>query len=147
MLGQYGWLIRADVPFTNAQSVMLADGTVAYSGGLTPEQYAAKQGFPVKVITDAEFDATLETRLQSLITDPKEETEREFWWALECLPPCRWGRVKGVEMFHVSERLEGNIVSWHAQLGGRFATCNDSAGVDREALADKFAAHFAKVND
>lgn len=146
MLGQHGWLIRTDVPFTNVQSVMLEDGTVGWTDGWTPEQYAAERGFPVKVISDAELDALLETRLRSLITEPTEESEKDFWYALEVLPPCRWGRVKGVEMFHISERIEGNIVAWHAQLGGRYATCNDSAGVDREALADKFAAHFAKVN-
>lgn len=99
------WLIRADQPFMgHVQSVILPDGTVAFSNGLTPDQYAKDRGFPVRVITDAELDVLLASHEASLITAPVEITDEQYHELLNCLPPCRWRTVAGVEMFHVSER-------------------------------------------
>lgn len=133
------WLIRADQPFRCAQSFLLPDGTVAYTNGMTPEAYAADRGFPVRVITDAELDEMEEARLASLVTEPTEETEEQFNYALEVLPPSKFGTVRGVLMFHICERITGDLVSWHGKINGRCFTCNDRSHIDREALAAKFA--------
>lgn len=50
------WVVRTDAPFKGcAESVLRPDGTVAYSRGLTPDQYASERGFEVKIVDDAEF--------------------------------------------------------------------------------------------
>lgn len=49
-------------------------------------------------------------------TGATQITEERFWEMLEVLPPCRWDTTsvggRRLEMFHVSERLTGNLVSW-----------------------------------
>ncbi len=134
------WIIRADEPFKTAQSFLLPDGTIAYTNGLTPDTYAADRGFPIRIVTDAELMGMIEARTLGLITAPAEETCEQFWDALECLPPSKYGTVDGVEMFHVCERIEADLVAWHAQVGGRFFTRNDLASADRTQLAAKFRA-------
>lgn len=132
------WLIHADQPFNgHAQSFLLPDGTIAYTDGLTPEAYAQERGFPVKIITDAELDDMIEDHEASLITEPKEESKEDWWYALEVLPPCRWHHVAGVELFHISERLTGNLVSWHAQYRDKFYSFTDQASRDMGELAQK----------
>lgn len=133
------WLIRDDEPFRHAQSFLLPDGTVAYTDGLTPLQYAADHGFPVRVVTDAQLDDMIAAYEASLITDPVEETEEQWWYALEVLPPCKWRTVRGVELFHISERQTGNLVNWHARLNGKFYTFVDDAARDMGELAEKVA--------
>lgn len=134
------WLIRTDEPFRgHSQSFILPDGSVAYTDGLTPEQYAAERGFPVKVITDAELDELESEFTASQITEPAEETQAEFWDALEVLPPCRWHTHRGVELFHISERITGRLVSWHAQINGQFFHFVDLDNASSEDLARKVA--------
>ncbi len=140
------WLVRADEPFCGyALSFLQPDGTVAYTDGLTPEQYATSRGYSVRIITSAEHDALIEQHEASLITGPKEETEEAWYWALECLPPSRWSVINGVELFHVSERIRGDLVSWHARIGDQFWTLTDQATRAPEELAAIVAA-AAKVN-
>lgn len=43
-------------------------------------------------------------------------TTEFYWWdRLEILPPCRHHNVAGFEVFHISERITANIVSWYAR--------------------------------
>lgn len=138
------WLIRADQPFRGiAQSFVLPDGTVAWADGLTPQQYAAKHGFPVRVVTSAQMDEMTERYAASLVTDPTDETESDWWYSLEVLPPCRWHTCKGVELFHISERVTLDLVSWHAKVldrsggdGFRFFKLTHKASADSEVLAN-----------
>ena len=131
------WLIRADQPFDGkSQSFLLPNGTIAYTDGLTPEQYASKRGFPVRVISDAELDALTDRWTASQITVPEEEDSQAFWYALEVLPPCRWHTRRGVELFHISERISHNLVNWHAQVDGRYFTMVHHADADCDVLAD-----------
>lgn len=135
------WLIRGDVPFSGySQSFLLPDGTVAYTGGMTPEEYAADRGYPVCVITDEMFDGYLEIFRRSQISEPIEQTEEQFWDALEVLPPCRWHNHRCVELFHVSELLTMDLASWHARIGDRYFTFTDSAAASSDHLAAKVAA-------
>jgi hypothetical protein len=135
------WLIRADQPFKgHAQSFLTAEGKVAYTKGLTPDEYAAERGFPVRVITDAEMDKLIEDHAASMITDPERITYERYWDYLECLPPSKFGVTRGVEMFHVSERITHDLVTWCGKVNGKYFACTDQARVDRETLAAKFAA-------
>jgi hypothetical protein len=68
------YLIRTDEPFRgHVQSVLMPDGTVAYTDGLTPEQYAAERGFPVAIIGDKQLGALVETYVDGLVTDPRHD--------------------------------------------------------------------------
>lgn len=136
------YLLRTDEPFRgHVQSVLKPDGTVAYTDGLTVEQYQAARGFPVRVIEDEELDALIEAHTASLITEPREITEEEWHDALNVLPPCRWRTVSGVELFHISERLTADLVAWYARIGDRFVTFTDRAGANMQTLAEKAARH------
>ena len=135
------YIVRSDTPFRGIiQSCLLDNGTVADTEGLTPDQSAAERGFPVRTVDDAELDAMTNAYVASLITDPVEETEADFDDALNVLPPCKWRFVRGVEMFHISERIAHNLVSWHAKIGDRFFTFTDRADADMAGLAAKVAA-------
>ena len=134
------YLIHADQPYTGSiQSILKADGTVGYTNGLTPAEYEAERGFKLKVLDDAEFHALNEAYLASLITAPVDETPEAFEDALCVLPPCKWQRVRGVEIFHLSERLTADLVQWHAKLNGRCYTFTDRETLAPEAVATKVA--------
>lgn len=56
----------------------------------------------------------------------KEITEERYQDMLEVLPPCKWtSPARGCSVFHVSERLSKNIVSWFVQVGSRFFELQD----------------------
>jgi hypothetical protein len=46
-------------------------------------------------------------------------------------------------MFHVSERITGNIVSWFFQTGGRYFTLDDDATLAGEELARRVREYMA----
>jgi hypothetical protein len=134
------YVLRADEPFKGyVQSVLRPDGTVAYSDGLTLEEYAEAKGFPIRVIDDAELDALIADHTASLVTEPTPESLEAWEYALNVLPPCRWRTVGGVELFHISERLTHDLVSWHGRIGDRCFAFTDRAGADMTALAEKVA--------
>ena len=128
------WIVCEPFPGW-AQSFLMPDGTVAYTKGLTPDAYAADRGISVKVITDAEFDALLAAHEAALVTTPAPITAERFDDYLECLPPCRWHRHRGVELFHVSERLTGDLVQWCARIEGQCYGWTDQARRPSEELA------------
>ena len=54
---------------------------------------------------------------------PWEEITEEQWTdALECLPPCRWMTVDGVNFFQMSERMCGSITGTYARYFGKCYT-------------------------
>jgi hypothetical protein len=71
----------------------------------------------------------------------KEELEissDDFWWLLECLPPCRWTKVQGVEIFHVSERLSLDLVQWVGQIDNKYYKLVDSENAELSYIAERF---------
>jgi hypothetical protein len=138
------YIVRTDTPFLgHVQSHLLDNGTVADTDGLTPDQYAGLRGFPVRTVDDAELDVMTENYINSLITGPVEETAADYDRALNVLPPAKWRVVRGVEMFHVAERITHGLVTWHLKIGDRFFTLNERDNIDMEGLAAKAAALLA----
>ena len=134
------YLIREGEPFTGSiQSILWDDGIVAYTDGLSLSEYEAERGLKLKAISEAEWEALTKTYLEGLITAPVEETPEAFDYALCVLPPCRWQRVRGVEIFHLSERLTHDLVHWHAKLNGRCYTFTDRETLAPETVATKVA--------
>lgn len=137
------FLIRTDIPFTGtAQSVIADDGTVAWSGGMTVEEYAADRGFAVRVVSEDEMYALADAYAATRVTGPEPITAERWDDMLNCLPPCRWHRRDGVELFHVSERITHDLVNWFAKVGDNHFAMVDRAGADSSALA---AAVRAKI--
>lgn len=138
------YLIKADEPFKGyPQNVLLPNGTVAYPGGMTFDEYVCKNG-PMRVLSEDEFNGLVEEHEDGLVTDPHPETEEDWFYALNVLPPCRWRHCQGVELFHVSELITGSLASWHARLGERCFAFVDRYNTDIEVLAAKVKAAAEK---
>lgn len=137
------FVLRADEPFRgSAQSLMLSDGTVAYSNGLSPEQYAQDRGFPIRIVGEAEFGRMLKAYHDTLVTAPAPESLDEFDHALGVLPPCRWKNVGEAELFHISERVTGDLVIWHAHRGSHCVTFTDYASRTDMQIMEKASTAF-----
>lgn len=112
---------------------------VAYRNGQTLADYLAENP-QCYALNSAQADEYLQKQFDSMVTEPEPCTAEHWQNMLEILPPCRWQTVRGVNMFHVSERLVGNIVSWFARIGESHYTFNDHADCEMESLAAKVAA-------
>lgn len=148
-------IVMANEPFRGvAQSYLLPDGTVAWSEKthrtvetglairgerMTLSEYIAERG-PVALYTEAEFSALVAEHERAQCTPATEETLEQWDDALDVLPPCRWHRYAGIGLFHISERLQGNLVSWHADVGGRYFSFVDFADTPSAELAAKVRA-------
>lgn len=135
------WIIDDSKPYRGSvESYLLPNETVAYSGGQTFDQYNAEHGGQLKLINGAEFDKLRETFTASMITAPRLIDVDTWDEALNCLPPCRWHNSRGVNLFHISERITENLVSWYARLNGQYYTFTDTDNRPSEELAAKVAA-------
>lgn len=67
-----------------------------------------------------------DARMAAYCHAPVEITKQQFWEMLEVLPPCKWTRSKGYEVFYVSEALAADIHAWHVRIGGRYWSLNRS---------------------
>ncbi|MDE1315478.1 hypothetical protein MEG05_15575 [Vibrio aestuarianus] len=96
------------------------------------------------VIDDDELTQHFDSYEQSFLSLPKACTEERFNDMLNILPPCQWSTVGGVEMFHISERLFGNVVSWFFKYQNAFYTCDQLANASKTDLSEMVkAAHNA----
>lgn len=139
------FVIRADKPFSGSvQSVMTPAGKVAYTKGLSLDEYAAECGFPLRVVEDDEFDKLMAAYVASRVTQPVEITAEQYDDMLNVLPPCRWNRINGVESFFVSERITANLVNWYATTGGRYFGFVDKDTCSSDEIATKVRAAIAK---
>ncbi|EPO2911696.1 TPA: hypothetical protein ACF3XO_004483 [Vibrio parahaemolyticus] len=94
------------------------------------------------VIDDDELTQLFDTYEQSLCSLPKTCTAERFNDMFEILPPCQWSTVGGVEMFHVSERLYGNVVSWFFNYQNAFYTCEQLASASKTDLSEMVKAAY-----
>lgn len=73
------------------------------------------KGKDLIAISENQFNKMMGNYEESLVTNPQYETEEEYYYGLEVLPPCRWHSVSDFSVFHISERLTGDLVCWHAK--------------------------------
>ena len=90
-----------------------------------------------KVVTSEELDQLMVEYEDSQITDPVVIDKDRFFDMLDILPPCRWGGAGGWEVFHISERLSGDLVSWFACSDDHYFEFVDRAGSTYDHLRDK----------
>lgn len=116
------YLVAKPYPGHVQASIMTDPATgkqlVEYSHGLTVDEYIADRKLQnVTVATSEEVDRLDREFEAAMITAPEIISEEKYWDLLEVLPPCRWTHRGGMNFFHVSERLRGNLVQWVAQVG------------------------------
>lgn len=107
---------------------------------LTLSEYLAQPHLldrDLKVIEECEFSQFEDEYSQSLITGFSEISKETYWWRLECLPPCKWTKINGVEMFHISERIRGDLVTWCFEYQDKYYTCDNEANKSRNELAQE----------
>lgn len=108
---------------------------VAYNDGLTLADYmASPRGAGVTVISGAELDKLLAKHYDAMKTKPQEISEERYMDIYECLPPSRWQRRRGVNSWHCSERLTGNLVGWYFEIGDKYYTFTDDASLSEPEI-------------
>lgn len=142
------YLIFADEPFDGRAQTTVRGGVCDFTNGRTPEQYAEYRGRPVRVLEESEFESMLEEWLRAQVSQPVEISADDYNDALNVLPPERWFRHAGVELFSMCERITYDLTTWYARVpvaGGasRYFCFRDRAWTDKAALADKAAAATA----
>lgn len=127
------WIIPADPKEYKgyALSTLTERGTVAYTEGLTLDEYIEREG-PVRVVDDDEFFKIADSYLDSRCTKPKRTTKAHYWDMLEILPPDRFEIRGKFTSFHVCERITGDLVNWYFTDGKRYWTF-----VHHDSLSDK----------
>ena len=98
---------------------------------------AHDMGKTFKILTNEELDVLIADQERKICAGHTIIDEARFWEMLEVLPPCRWGTVGGYEVFHVSERLSGNLVSWFAHRGDNYYEFTEQAHINTKALTQK----------
>lgn len=132
------FVIRTDIPFRGtAQSTINADGKVAWSGDLTVAEYQKARGFPVRVVDEPEFLDMQRCYIDTLITAPVRESRAAYWNALEILPPSRFTDTGAIELFHISEHIQADLVEWHAKTKGTYFSFRDRYDAPLDYLLGK----------
>lgn len=114
---------------------------VGYGQQKTLAEYrAAHPGQTLDVVDDATMREMIAKHEASLVTEPAPIDRERHTYLLEVLPPCRWHSSAGVSLFHISERLTGNLVTWAAEFHGDCFEFVDFADRPSEELACKVLA-------
>lgn len=78
--------------------------------------------------------------VDTLITEPKPIDDERWAYALGVLPPCKWHTTAGgFNVFHVSERITQDLVSWYARRNGHYWEFNDRSTVADAQIDSKLA--------
>jgi hypothetical protein len=120
---------------------VLPCGTVAYTNEKF-EDYKAARPHAVysELLTDEALRVLADAHDEETYIKPVgKRIDSERWWEmLEILPPCKFKTVLGVEMFHISERLTGNIVAWFANDGTNYVEFHHRTNATNEEIIAKF---------
>jgi hypothetical protein len=126
-----------ETPFNGRCVDVIKEGskTGQYSGK-TFEELSARYDSPLALVDNVAYQRLYHIHLQGKCTKPIEITEERFFELLEVLPPCRWSKYGRFEVFHISERLEGNIVTWCAkdQISGKCYELDQMANIQLHDL-------------
>ncbi len=110
---------------------------VPYTSLSLAEYLASKADEGAHVVTPEQFDALYDAHLNSLVSEPTLISSERYEDLLEAMPPCRWHNSQGVSMFHMIERLTGNLVTWCASYRGQCFEFTDYTNTPSERLAEK----------
>lgn len=147
------FIIDGSKPFRHVRSMVYTDmdgiERVQFSGSLyakdgndmTTAEYIEKVCPGGVVVGWDELLVKIKAYEDSLRTDPVTITGEEHDEALNCLPPCRWHSVNGWSVFHIVERLTGDLVAWYASSKDRGCVrWTDYATITDDQIAAKLPA-------
>ena len=145
------YIINANAPISEYYQIENAVYTdengvecVPYFGlSLTVDEYLKQKSndkpeLSLKLISSEEFDTRIQLYKEECIKEEEFITEDSWWWYFECLPPCRWTTTKGVEIFHLSERLYDNLVQWVGKIDDNFYKLVDVDSAESSYIAQRF---------
>ena len=113
---------------------------VAYNNQKTLADYLADpKNIDCHVVSRAELDHLISTYVLSLDTEPIAETEDEFQFSFEALPPLRFFSFGGWFFFCMPEMNYGTNTTWHAQKDTACFTFNACCHLDQDGLFQKIA--------
>lgn len=112
-------------------------GYCAPSTTLAAYEAARNEGKPLRVVPWSLIEQWQRQRWELMETVPAPVTYERFTEMLEVLPPARWRTVRGVEMFHVIEHLDGPLVSWFAMFNGQAFEFVGRHDADAETIASR----------
>lgn len=118
---------------------------VAYCNLSLAEYLKQHEAEGAHVVTPEEFDVLYAAHLQTYVSAPQVVDAERYDYLLEVLPPCRWTNVGGVEIFHISERITGNMVTWCAQYNGVYFEFVDADNKAGKELSDKVKAAYLAI--
>ncbi|AUS02241.1 hypothetical protein NVP2096O_06 [Vibrio phage 2.096.O._10N.286.48.B5] len=116
-----------------------SDGTIPFNLGVSANDYMLskmRQGKFLVLVNGATMDKLDRCHLLGLHTAPTAITPQRWDDMLNVLPPCRWHNNSGYSVFHVVERLAGNVVSWFALSGDRAYTFDNEASLSESQIAN-----------
>ncbi|CAN7569500.1 hypothetical protein [Acidovorax delafieldii] len=109
----------------------------------TLEEMALERGVEI-LVTD--MNSFIELQESSYKSEPVRIEEDDFFEALECLPPMRYGHHLGLETFRFAEFLSGRITTIYArEPNGTCWKFNDLGNLSHELVRDKISAAAAKA--
>lgn len=80
----------------------------------------------------------LDHNIRTYINPPAQLITEEKWWEmLGVLPPSRHHYYRGIEFFHLSEHITGNIVSWFARINNYHVELTHYTSASDEELVAK----------
>jgi hypothetical protein len=129
------------VPSKHCVQDFIAPNGVSFYSRRTLAEFQAE--FPDAVVMDA--DAAYALHAAAHRSPVSETNEERFNYALDVLPPGKYGNYQGGVAFYVTERITANIVSWYFEVAGRFFTLDDDAGPHPSEYLERVA-EFIKAN-
>ena len=114
---------------------------VQYTGGKTLDEYMAdKAGQGLEVMPYEMAAPMMEAAQIAEYCKPWREITKEQWWEmLEVLPPEKWQKVAGVEIFRMSEYTSGTVTGHYAMLGDRYFSANRDIRTEYADIAGEIA--------
>ena len=116
---------------------------VQYTGGRTLAEYMADMAElnpDLRVMFYDEAAPMIEAAQVAEYCKPWQEITKEQWWdMLEVLPPEKWQKVAGVEIFRMSEYTSGTVTGHYARLGDRYFSANRDIRTDYADIAGEIA--------
>jgi len=117
---------------------ILINGVNSYTGA-TEADYRENGAV---ILTSEEFDQIVKEHDDALCSHWKEESEEQYEYALNVLPPMRW-YAGG---FFVPEAYTSDLYDFHQELDGHYYTSLQRSGSNREQILESLRNHIANTN-
>ena len=116
---------------------------VQYTGGKTLAEYMADMSDLDPDLQVMPYEEAAPMMWAAQIAEyckPWQEITKEQWWdMLEVLPPEKWQKVAGVEIFRMCEYTSRTVTGHYARLGERYFSANRDIGTDYADIASEIA--------